>query len=377
MQSRHMYLSILILSSLPVAAMDPNWHTKSDEWLACKRVEGSSLLEMKQVYECAPPFIKGTVEHLKDPGYYQPNGAPEYRFLMLHGSSGSGKSTLAKAMALYAGWDLEFTTPADYQSGHRGESANKLREKVTEIILRNAPTVLVIDEINQLLENTDSKHHDTDATSKELWTTMDKIHGNTKVFIIGTANRLDKIPQQIKTRIKGRYCTITMPKESDKRLQIMKTILNRDTFSLTSKGEKKMKEAIVGNPHWSGRDYSELCWKIKQQLTDEKKVKELRGYELSDVVVQEGVMAMKKAEEDLEYRSQPLTDDERQDLYQTQNMWLQLCMQRFQKHAMLGLRTPGLTSADGNYIIDNVLTPHQKALSKKHLNDEKLRHERY
>ena len=57
-------------------------------------------------------------------------------------------------------------------------------------------------------------------------------------------------------------------------------------------------------------------------------------------------------------------------------MWLQLGMQRFQKHGMMGLRTPGLTSADGNYIVDNLFTENQERLSREHFKAETLRKER-
>jgi len=362
--------------SVSVNAMDNEWWNLDDQTLDQRQLEGSSLLEMKQVYETAPPFIKGTVEHLKDPNYYKPNGAPEYRFLMLHGESGSGKSTLAKAISMYAGWDLEFTCPADYQVGNRGEAAIKLRNKIQEIILRNAPTVLVIDEINQLLENSEqAKTHDNDATSKELWTTMDRINGNNKFFIIGTANRLYKVPKQIKTRIKGRYCNINMPKDSESRLKIFNNILSRTQLVLNNESTENMKTILNRYPKWSGRDFSEFCWKIKQKLNDEWKVPNItKGTFIESKMLDEVENTMNDAEEeDLQYDHEELTEEDRQDLYQAQNMWLQLCMQRFQKNTMMGFRTNGLKADDGNYIIDNTMTPNQVRLSKKLLNHEKLR----
>jgi len=366
-----------MLLSLPLAAMDPNWHTKSDDWLSSKRVEGSSLLELKQVWQTAPPFVKGTVEHLKNPLYYAPHGAPEYRCLVLHGESGSGKSTLAKAIAMYAGWDLEFTSPADYQVGNRGEAAVKLRNKVEEIILRNAPTVLVIDEFNQLLENADSKNHDNDATSKEFWTIMDKTHGNNKFFMVATANRLHKIPKQVKTRIKARTAHISMPEGVDARLKIFTNILARRGFTLNQDATSEMKRILKEQKKWSGRDFDEMCFTINQRFKDEPSwnIKNLSRCLIGSKIVCEAEKVMKESEDTLGYDEEEMTDEERQDLYQAQNMWLQLCMQRFQKHSLMGLRTPGLTRDDGNYIVDNAMTATQKKLAKKFINYDKLREE--
>ena len=372
------FLSLILLMSIPLCASEstPPWYTYDDNTLSNQMYHGSSLLEIKQAYESAPAMIKGAVNHLKDPLHYKPNGAPEYRALMLYGEPGTGKSTLAKAIGLYANWDVEFTTPADYQVGNRNDAAQKLREKIETIMSNGVPTVLVIDEINQLLENYNSDKHDNDATSKELWTSMDKSYGNTNFFLIGTANRLYKTPQQVKSRIKARTCKIEMPKDIEGKYKIFTNVLSRQSLTLNSDGEKAVKNALTKHKEWSGRDYSELIFNVRQVLTDEWGVTIKNGEQLGSKIINECVKNMEQTEQDLEWGTEEMTDDERQDLYQGLNTLTQVMIQRFQKLAIPG-RAPGLNREDGNYILDQVTTQSIKRLLKKNIDLDEIKKARY
>ena len=372
------YLSIFIILSASLSAMESDkWYDKPNEWLSERRREGSSLLELKQLFVQAPAFIKGTVEHLKDPQYYKPDGAPEYRCLMLYGEPGCGKSTLAKAIAMYADWDLEFTTPADYQVGERGEAARNLRSRINDIIARNAPTVLVIDEINQLLENSESKNHDNDATSKELWTTMDRLHGNDKFFLVGTANRLNKIPKQLKSRIKPFMCKLTIPQDINKRLSIFKDVLSRQKLTLSSHGEETMRQQLKEHPTWSGRDFASISFTVKQKLNDESPSYDFKK-PIDGSILLKAAQAENKVDEDLEYdEDNDLNDEERQDLFQSQNMHLQVGMQRFQKNGLMGIRAPGLSDSISSHLLESLMTKRQRQLSMKSFDTNFLDHSHY
>jgi SpoVK/Ycf46/Vps4 family AAA+-type ATPase len=251
---QHAFFSLIFLviptllfsmESHVVQSNQKQWYEASDDLLRNQLVEGTSLLEMKWAYEKAPQMIKDCIYHLNHPEFYD---SPEYRFLVLYGDPGCGKSTLAKAIAQYAGWDLVFYTPKDVQGTERGKGAEKLREVMTAIENRHTPTVAVFDEFNQFLENAESKYHDNDATSKEFWTMLDKLPGKKNIFLVCTANRLHKIPQQLKSRIKPYTCKIvgaqTLTEKKDALLrhmvsaktkvdpqadQFLTTILNKHT----------------------------------------------------------------------------------------------------------------------------------------------------
>lgn len=352
------------------------WHEQPDSFLASTMFHGCSMLDIKQVYETAPSKVKGCVAHLRNPKHYGPAGAPDYRTLFLHGESGSGKSTIARAIALYAGWDAVCTTPASFQVGNRGDAAVKLRQQVDEILDSKAPTVFIIDEANGLLENAESKNHDNDATSKEFWDIMDRVSGRDDFFMVCTANRLFKVPPQVKTRIKSRMCKITMPKDPALRLRIFKSILSRYKLSLNAASEKNMVAILAKNEKWSGRDFADFVFTMRQIASDDLNIKDFQG-EVDPKVIGLADKAIAEDEEDLLYYHQELTDEERQDLYQVQNMYLQLGIQRLQKHAWAGLRTPGLKSSDAKHLTESIFTANQKRLAKDHLDVKAIDEQRF
>ena len=344
-------------SSTSTTTSTQEWFNLSDDELEDRYVEGASLLDIKHVFQSAPEMVKNCVEHLKDPDFYP---APGYRALFLYGPSGSGKSTLARAIALYANWDLTFCTPSDFQIGNRNDAAEKLRKKVDELLQKDVPIVLVIDEINQLLENAESKSHDNDATSKEFWTTIDRVFGKHKFFIIGTSNRIHKLPSQIKTRIKGKACLIAGPETLDKKIDIFCKKMNRKATRLAPDVMNYVVFILEKNPKWTPRDYEDLAFIAKDVFREQDKKTKPMVFDLA--ILQEAVKRSNKFEDDSLYYSEDMTDEERQDLYQAQTIHTQLLVQKLQKHNAMGLRAPGLNNADANAIADLVLTDQQKKL---------------
>ncbi len=348
------------------------WYEQPKDWLESTEVDGTSLLDMKEVYETAPQMVKDLVEHLKDPNFYH---APEYRVLILHGVPGTGKTVLARAIGMYADWDVKFCTPSDFQRGDRNDAASKLHDQVDEILLTGAPTILVIDEINQLLENAESKYHDNDATSKEFWTTIDRVYGRHNFFLIGTTNRIYRIPPQIKTRIKARSCEITVPPTLEGKMRMLLNKMNRRYTQLTEDAHDDAKKLIRSHGKWTGRDYVELAFMCK--LVARERDRKAEPMVFTKQILAEAAQRTDRFETTSMYYHQELSEEDRQDLYQSQNMWIQLMVQRLQKHVLLGTRTPGLTSEDGNFIIDNLFTSNQQRLDGENFNVEELRKKRH
>ncbi len=355
------------------------WYELDDETLSNRYIKGTSLLDIKTVYEGAPPIIKGTVEHLKDPYYFDIDGMPEYRHLFLSGPPGSGKSTIAKAIARYAGWDLKFKTPADVQKGDRNNAALNLKKMFKKYIDRGTPTLFVIDEINQLLENYESDKHDNDATSKSLWTQLDKLPGLNNFFFIGITNRLDRIPPQIKSRIKSSFVVMSGPRAAVEKIKMVETIFKRKRiFFENDAAQAAFLSAWEKNPHWTGRDITHMAADLRkgamvgnlgpelQKVTLEAKQRGERDRLLiNDGMVNKMACNAIQAEDYMDYKREELTDEDRQDLYQGISYYIQVYMQRWQKHGMFGLRTPGMRSDDANILLDNVLSRNIKRMMDK------------
>jgi AAA+ superfamily predicted ATPase len=157
--------------------------------------------EMHYICQSAPMDVQTIIKHLKDPSFLRDG---EYRSAIFYGPPGTGKTTCAKAIAYImkreAGWEINFFSCSNFLGDQRNQGALRLDAKLHEISLRKKPNIVVIDELNQLLEHAQSSNHDTDATSKALWTFLDQQNNNDHFFLIGTMNKIDALPQQLKSR---------------------------------------------------------------------------------------------------------------------------------------------------------------------------------
>lgn len=161
------------------------------------------IKEMEMVLEHAPIRAQNIIKCLNNP-HFSTNYSCASFFV---GIPGSGKTTFAKAIAYkmqqIAQWENQFITSSSVLGEHRNKTAIQLCKIFEEITLSPNPQILIIDELNQLLEHSNSEHHDTDSTSKAIWSFLDKQSKNRKFFFIGIMNAADKLPQPFKSRMLG------------------------------------------------------------------------------------------------------------------------------------------------------------------------------
>ncbi len=175
---------------------------------------------MELVFKYSPLEAQLIVNHLQDTTYFPDD--KDYRSAIFFGAPGSGKTMMAKAIAYkmaQKGWDCKFVSSTSLFGGHRDQTAMRVTQELESIVASKKPTIIIIDELHRLLENADSKHHDTDSTSTALWTFLDSQESNENFFLIGTMNRIDKLPQPFKSRIISDY--IHFPLATDPKIKNM------------------------------------------------------------------------------------------------------------------------------------------------------------
>ncbi|MEO8934310.1 MAG: AAA family ATPase, partial [Xanthomarina sp.] len=160
------------------------------------------IKEMEFVFIRSPKEAQCIVNHLQNPSYFPLN--QHYRSVIFVGDPGTGKTVMAKAIAhkmTKHDWEYKFLPSTSFLGEHRNQTAILLQKELGAIKKSKKPTILIIDELNLLMENSESKNHDTDATAKALWTFLDQQKDNTDFFFIGTMNRTNKLPKAFKSRI--------------------------------------------------------------------------------------------------------------------------------------------------------------------------------
>lgn len=157
--------------------------------------EGVSWQEMVDAYENAPFRAKVIVDHLKK------NINPTWRASFFIGPQGVGKTTTAIAIPHFANWHIHPISAAELMASYRNRTKEALAREFELALSKKRKVVIVIDEINELFEYFDSESHDASATSKYFWGFLDKEKRNSNLFIIGTMNRENKLPDPLKQRM--------------------------------------------------------------------------------------------------------------------------------------------------------------------------------
>jgi Cdc6-like AAA superfamily ATPase len=187
-------------------------------YVAC----GKTWQELVEVFEDTPEGMKDILTHLKKPL------DPELRAALVVGPPGTGKTTATLAIPHLARWYWKFFSGPELASQYRNETKGKLAAELKKTISRKKKVVVIIDELNTLLENFNSKGHDTDTTSSFLWTFLDAQKRNQNFFFIGTMNRDDKIPDPIKHRFGGSTIRFPAIENPQKLLSIFKKVIARN-----------------------------------------------------------------------------------------------------------------------------------------------------
>ena len=142
----------------------------------------AGMEELKQIMR------EEVIEPLHNPEEYHRYGVTIPNGMLLYGPPGCGKTFFAKHFAEEVGFNFMFITPATLKSRY----VNATQENIAKMFKEaeeKAPTVIFIDEMNELVPNRDSGdvHEMSKSAVNEMLAQMDRT-GEKGVFIIGATN---------------------------------------------------------------------------------------------------------------------------------------------------------------------------------------------
>lgn len=135
---------------------------------------------------------RSVISIIENPEKANKYGAKIPNGMLLYGPPGCGKTFFAKHFAEEVGYNFVLATPSTLKSRYVNATQENIA-KMFEEAEKNAPTIIFIDEINELLPNRDSNAHEMSKSAvNEMLAQMDRT-GEKGIFIIGACNYPDMI----------------------------------------------------------------------------------------------------------------------------------------------------------------------------------------
>ncbi len=307
----------------------------------------NDIEEMESVFASSPQQAQYIVDYLKDPSCFP--GVEGYRSAFFVGEPGTGKSVMAKAIGYkmtQEGWEYKFIPSTSFLGNHRNQTSIRLKQELETIETSNKPTLIIIDELNRLLEHSNSKHHDTDTTSTALWTFIDRQKNNNNIFIIGTMNRINKLPKPFKDRMFSGYITFPLINDANFKNKLFRRnlttantqldkdvtdeVLNKELEKISSCSARSLKQITLGILIGQKTSKEEMPLIIKKEA-------------ISNAIEQ---YLFQKAE--MDYDIEEETDEERQERHHKEN--LDMNERHFVQQQMISINTSFyLTSTSTSY----------------------------
>ena len=155
---------------------------------AAIKKKGEGFAAVAGMEELKQQMREEVIDPLHNPEEYHRYGVTIPNGMLLYGPPGCGKTFFAKHFAEEVGFNFMCITPATLKSRY----VNATQENIAKMFKEaeeNAPTVIFIDEMNELVPNRDDSnvHEMSRSAVNEMLAQMDRT-GEKGVFIIGATN---------------------------------------------------------------------------------------------------------------------------------------------------------------------------------------------
>lgn len=174
----------------------PARQTESAAPLCRPRKQGAGFEAVAGMEELKRQMTEEVIEPLHNPEEYRRYGVTIPNGMLLYGPPGCGKTFFAKHFAEEVGFNFMCVTPATLKSRWVNATQENIAAMFKEAA-EKAPTVIFIDEINEMLPSRESDVHEMSRSAvNEMLAQMDRT-GERGVFVIGATN----YPQSIDAAI--------------------------------------------------------------------------------------------------------------------------------------------------------------------------------
>ena len=156
--------------------------------------------------------------------------------ILFFGPPGNGKTLLGKAVANAVKNYVTFfyITSSSLTSKYYGEPA-KLVEALFAIAKECEPSIIFIDEVDSIFRESDNENEATTTLRSQFQSSMDgfKSDENDRVFVIGTTNKPENLPQAILRRFDENI--YVGPPNQEERLTLLKKLMKSERSNLKDK----------------------------------------------------------------------------------------------------------------------------------------------
>ncbi|MFN8257350.1 MAG: AAA family ATPase [Bacteroidales bacterium] len=169
---------------------------KDEKKINSQKAKGKGFDAIAGMKELKAQLQLDVIDALNKPEEYAKYGITIPNGMLLFGPPGCGKTFFAKHFAEEVGFNFMFVTPSTLKS----RFVNATQENIAKMFIeaeKNAPTIIFIDEINELLPNRESNAHEMSKSAvNEMLAQMDRT-GEKGIFIIGATNYPEMIDPAI------------------------------------------------------------------------------------------------------------------------------------------------------------------------------------